>query len=126
MTDIRCQLHSRRRGGRPRLFTDDVLAAIPRWVQLGASREEIAEVIGTTVGSLVVTCAQHGISLSGGAISDLTLQRSLPDDKRQRLRRYARDRGVPVAQLVLDVLEAVLGEDDAGSILDAVLDDAEE
>ena len=49
-------------GGRAK-FTPKVLALIPQWVGNGLTKSEIAERIGTTVGSLSVVCSRYGISL---------------------------------------------------------------
>ena len=49
--------------GRPIKFTPERLQQIRNLVERGNSREEIAELIGATVGSLQVTCSRLGISL---------------------------------------------------------------
>jgi len=49
--------------GRPLKFTPERLEQIRNLVERGKSREEIAELIGVTVGSLQVTCSRLGISL---------------------------------------------------------------
>jgi len=49
--------------GRPIKFTPERLQQIRNLVERGKSREEIAELIGVTVGSLQVTCSRLGISL---------------------------------------------------------------
>jgi hypothetical protein len=50
-------------GGRRTKFTPEKVQQIKNLVERGQSREEIAEVIGMTVGSLQVTCSRLGISL---------------------------------------------------------------
>ena len=50
-------------GGRQIKFTPERLQQIRNLVERGKSREEIAELIGATVGSLQVTCSRLGISL---------------------------------------------------------------
>src|SRR5262249_61486489 len=50
-------------GGRQIKFTPERLQQIRNLVERGKSREEIAELIGVTVGSLQVTCSRLGISL---------------------------------------------------------------
>jgi len=50
-------------GGRQVKFTPERLQQIRNLVERGKSREEIAELIGVTVGSLQVTCSRLGISL---------------------------------------------------------------
>jgi hypothetical protein len=49
--------------GRQIKFTPERLQQIRNLVERGKSREEIAELIGVTVGSLQVTCSRLGISL---------------------------------------------------------------
>jgi hypothetical protein len=49
--------------GRPMLFTPERLDQIRNLVERGQNREQIAETVGCTVGSLQVTCSRHGISL---------------------------------------------------------------
>jgi hypothetical protein len=44
-------------------FTPGVLDAVQSMTRDGLSREAIAAKLGTTVGSLQVTCSRHGISL---------------------------------------------------------------
>jgi hypothetical protein len=49
--------------GRQTKFTPERLSQIANLVQRGKSREEIAELVGVTVGTLQVTCSRFGISL---------------------------------------------------------------
>ena len=49
--------------GRPIIYTPERLDQIRNLVERGHRREEIAEIIGCTVGSLTVTCSRAGISL---------------------------------------------------------------
>jgi hypothetical protein len=49
--------------GRETKFTPERIQQIRNLVERGKSREEIAELIGVTVGSLQVTCSRLGISL---------------------------------------------------------------
>src|SRR6266568_4058981 len=49
-------------GGRIKV-TPERIQQIKNLVERGKSREEIAELIGVTVGSLQVTCSRFGISL---------------------------------------------------------------
>ena len=49
--------------GRPTKFTPERIAEVRNLVEQGKSREEIAEIIGVTTGSLQVTCSKLGISL---------------------------------------------------------------
>jgi hypothetical protein len=48
---------------RPIKFTPERIQQIRNLIERGKSREEIAELIGVTVGSLQVTCSRLGISL---------------------------------------------------------------
>jgi hypothetical protein len=49
--------------GRPLKFTPERIAQISNLVERGKSRDEIAEMIGVTTGTLQVTCSKLGISL---------------------------------------------------------------
>src|SRR5262245_3865848 len=49
--------------GKPRKFTLERLQQIRNLVERGTSREEIAEILKVTIGSLQVTCSKAGISL---------------------------------------------------------------
>jgi hypothetical protein len=49
--------------GRALIFTPERIEQIRNLVERGTRREEIAEIIGVTVGSLQVTCSRLGISL---------------------------------------------------------------
>src|SRR5215471_6119668 len=49
--------------GRQTKFTPERIQQVRNLVERGKSREEIAELIGVTVGSLQVTCSKLGISL---------------------------------------------------------------
>jgi hypothetical protein len=49
--------------GRQTKFTPERLSQIVNLVERGRSREEIAELVGVTVGTLQVTCSRFGISL---------------------------------------------------------------
>ena len=49
--------------GRPTKFTPERIQQIRNLVERGKSREEIAELIEVTIGSLQVTCSKIGISL---------------------------------------------------------------
>src|SRR5262249_24063989 len=56
--------------GRKIKFTPERLQQITNLVERGKSREEIAELIGVTVGSLQVTCSRLGISLRRVVLSN--------------------------------------------------------
>ncbi len=49
--------------GRPTKFTPERIQQICNLVEQGKSRDEIAEIIGVTTGTLQVTCSKLGISL---------------------------------------------------------------
>jgi hypothetical protein len=49
--------------GRPTKFTPERIRQITNLVERGKSRDEIAEIIGVTTGTLQVTCSKLGISL---------------------------------------------------------------
>ena len=49
--------------GRQKKFTPERIQQIKNLVKQGTSREQIAELIGVTVGSLQVTCSRLGVSL---------------------------------------------------------------
>ena len=49
--------------GRQTKFTPERIQQIRNLVERGKKREEIAELIGVTVGSLQVTCSKLGVSL---------------------------------------------------------------
>ena len=53
----------RRGRGRPTKFTPERMQQVINLVERGKSREEIAETIGVTAGTLQVTCSKLGISL---------------------------------------------------------------
>jgi hypothetical protein len=55
--------HELGKSGRQIKFTPERIEKIKNLVGRGKSREEIAEIIGVTVGSLQVTCSRLGISL---------------------------------------------------------------
>src|SRR5215467_11290880 len=56
--------------GRQIKFTPERIQQVRNLVERGKSREEIAELIGVTVGSLQVTCSRLGISLRRVVFSD--------------------------------------------------------
>jgi hypothetical protein len=51
------------RNRRPSKFTPQAIEQIGNWIALGKSREEIAGLLGVTVGTLQVTCSKRGVSL---------------------------------------------------------------
>jgi hypothetical protein len=56
--------------GRSIKFTPERFEQIRNLVERGMSREQIAETIGVTVGSLQVTCSRHAISLKRPKINN--------------------------------------------------------
>src|SRR5262245_15607324 len=66
--------------GRQIKFTPERIQQIRNLVERGRSREEIAELIGVTVGSLQVTCSRLGISLRRPAFDNgiVSLRRNDP------------------------------------------------
>jgi hypothetical protein len=60
ISSLRPQVTTR---GRQLKFTPERIQQIKNLVERGKSREEIAELIGVTVGSLQVTCSRLGVSL---------------------------------------------------------------
>jgi hypothetical protein len=52
---------------RPRKFTPENIARIKDWVAQGVGRDEIANRLEVTIGSLQVTCSKLGISLRKGS-----------------------------------------------------------
>jgi hypothetical protein len=66
--------------GRQIKFTPERIQQIRNLVERGKSREEIAELIGVTVGSLQVTCSRLGISLRRPAFNNgiVSLRRNEP------------------------------------------------
>ena len=84
------------KGRRPSKFTPENIAKIKDWVAQGVSRDEIANRLDATVGSLQVTCSRLGISLrrsslakGNGAIQPLGVVRRSIEPNRQ---------GAPAAQ----------------------------
>ena len=73
------------KGRQPRKFTLEKIARIKDWMAQGLGRDDIANRLEVTVGSLQVTCSRLGISLRkgrraerNGAIQSLrTAQRSI-------------------------------------------------
>lgn len=118
-------------GGRPRVFTDMVLAQLPLWIIDGWSLDAIAERIGTTPGSLYATCSRLGISLKGAKrpegkrhvgpegqryMEELILR--LPKQLAEKLERRALDMSMSTEHLTIVLLEQIAHDD----LFDAVLD----
>jgi hypothetical protein len=117
-----------RRGGampQHRLFTDQVIADIPRWVVEGVGTEAIAERIGCTQATLKTRCSELKISLhpakykkNGAAHPNfrINLSRRAMDKLSQR----AAARSSTAEKLAAILLETITNED----LFDAVLDGA--
>jgi hypothetical protein len=111
------------RRGRPRVFTDMVLARIPLWIDDGWTLDAIAEKIGTTIGSLYATCSRLGISLKGAKrpaskreMDELVLR--LPKPLLEKLDRRSLELSMSTEHLVIVLLEQIVGD----NLFDAVLD----
>ena len=106
-------------------FTSEVLEAIPKWRASGATSEDIAEALGTTVGSLRVMCSQYGISLRTKTRANNStnihslLRKALSAEAWAGLCVEARRREVPVLHLAFTMLEIVAVDD----LYEAVIDD---
>ena|SRR5947208_1643312 len=100
--------------GRSIKFTPERFGQIRNLVERGMSREQIAETIGVTVGSLQVTCSRHGISLkrpklnNGIAHAPRSRNDTPAQDRRAQLALRLRYRGIDrIVELQLS--EGVLG-----------------
>jgi len=100
--------------GRSIKFTPERFEQIRNLVERGMSREQIAETIGVTVGSLQVTCSRHGISLkrpklnNGVAHAPRSRNDTPAQDRRAQLALRLRYRGIDrIVELHLS--EGVLG-----------------
>jgi hypothetical protein len=71
--------------GRPIKFTPERIEQIRNLVERGMTPEQIAETIGTTVGSLAVTCSRLGISL----------RRPKPSQSKDRVMIISNDKAQP-------------------------------
>jgi hypothetical protein len=86
--------------GRSIKFTPERFEQIRNLVERGMSREQIAETIGVTVGSLQVTCSRHGISLkrpklnNGVARAPRSRNDTPAQDRRAQLALRLRYRGI--------------------------------
>jgi hypothetical protein len=81
--------------GRKIKFTPERLQQVRYLVERGKSRQEIAELIGVTVGSLQVTCSRLGISLRRVDTGMALLRRSGPHSN-TRTSTYTPSGGVPL------------------------------
>jgi len=60
--------------GKATKFTPERIQQITNLVERGKSRDEIADILGVTVGSLQVTCSRLGISLRRPKVDNRVLQ----------------------------------------------------
>ena len=94
--------------------TPERFEQIRNLVERGMSREQIAETIGVTVGSLQVTCSRHGISLRrfklNNGVGHVPLSRNdtPAQDRRAQLALRLRYRGID-RTVELPLSEEVLG-----------------
>ena len=110
----------RSQGGRPKLFTREILMLIPQWIKNGVTKPEIAERIGTTVPSLKVMCSRYGIPLQTG-LREFKI--NLPAEIKAKLSMKAHDLDLSPLQLAALLLESVVDDDLFNAVLD--LDDLE-
>ena len=93
--------------GRRIKFTPERLQQIKNLVERGLSREQVAETIGVTLGSLQVTCSRLGISLRRPRPSNgLPPQPTMPDHRakfalRMQYRGQERNIELPLSQDLL-------------------------
>ena len=107
-------------------ITDDMFARIPALLLEGMTKVEIAAMYGVTLGTLVVQCCRHGISLrKGGRLlpkrTNLTLRDeplSLSDSVLKSLRETARLMGTSTARLAGDLLEKIASDGLYKAVLD--------
>lgn len=102
--------------GRKRIFTDEVLESIPRWVDEGLSRDEIAQKIGTTVSSLVTCCSQYQISLKH--MPPVPMGVEVPYRTAKVWMRKARSLGLTTDELIKRVLVVVAKDDLFKAVID--------
>jgi DNA-binding CsgD family transcriptional regulator len=114
------------RGASRRVFTPSAINTIPGLAGQGKSASEIAEVIGSTTGSVRVKCSQLKIKLRRqgrqGHIRQIAGQRlviCLSDADYAALERKAADMQKSAVKLSGELLEAIISSD----IYEAVLDD---
>lgn len=103
MSDIYSRGGGTGAGPPPTKYTPEVIAAIPVWLSLGATRKEIAECLNTTESSLKATCSRAGLSLRGAEVHHY-----LKAHQWAKLRQEAAKRGVPTNQLVAAIVLSVV------------------
>ena len=72
------------RAGRASKFTPQIIQKIKEMVAQGLSREQIAQRLDVTVGSLQVTCSRLGVSLRRSRMRVPSYERLKPELKRSR------------------------------------------
>ena len=108
-----------RRGGRKKVFTAEVITAIPVWVEDGMSIIEIAEALDVTPGSLRARCSQLGISLRSAGGNQKVLVRRLGNARWTEVQKQSLRRRISPMQLVARVMAAAVD----GALFNAILDD---
>lgn len=115
-------------GRRPTIFTPEVYAKIPTWVEQGLTPEAIAERIGSTVGSLKTRCAEQRIRLRPGTqqqkvifadTSRMLIHVPLSRPALQSIRNEAAKRDLAADALAGLILETIANE----NLFAAVMDD---
>jgi hypothetical protein len=117
---------------RPTLLTPAVLAQVPGWVHGGRTTEEIAGLIGCTVGTLRVRCSKAGISLRRPRPGEPPkppkrppshlprMSVALPPSIMGIIEQHAGSKGVSGRKLAATLLETIATD----NLFAAVLDDA--
>lgn len=106
-------------GRAPYIFTRRVQFQIKQWVADDVSREEIAARLGTSVGSLAVTCSRLGIPLTNrqkreprNFVLHLTVY------AQEGLRQYASDLGWTEEKLLSELVEVMHKDKLFAAVLD--------
>jgi hypothetical protein len=81
------------KSGRPSKFTPQAIEKIKEMVAQGLSREEIAELLDVTVGSLQVTCSRLGISLRRPRVYHPSYERLKPQLQLRMVEKGSRPKG---------------------------------
>lgn len=109
-------------GGRPRVFSDQVLAQIPAWIAEGWPLPAIAARLGTTEISLYTSCSKYGISIESakavGSRRNPKREVKLPKGLVRKLELRAAAMGSSVENLAVMLLEQIVADDLFNAILD--------
>jgi hypothetical protein len=81
------------KSGRPSKFTPQAIEKIKEMVAQGLSREEIAQLLDVTVGSLQVTCSRLGISLRRPRVYHPSYERLKPQLQLRMVEKGSRPKG---------------------------------